>query len=131
MSTLRCLATVTILLWMFLFMFPSKAYAYLELGSINFVLQLLMGALIGVSLAIKIYWGRIRTFVHKFLFKTTKSGISVRCGLGQRGGWRFDGEPLRFSQSDTRIRCGVVAGSQVLICEFLKTVPQSLLQEVR
>ncbi len=71
MSTLRSFAAVTMLLCTFLFMFPSKAYAYLEPGSVSFVLQLLMGALIGVSVVIKIYWRGIRTFVHKFVCRTT------------------------------------------------------------
>ena len=62
MSIIGRLATVAILLCVFYFMFPSRAYAYLDPGSLNYILQLLMAALIGISLAIKIYWGRIKAF---------------------------------------------------------------------
>lgn len=33
---------------------------------------------------------------------------------------RFDGQPLRFNQSDSRIRCGAVAGTVLLTTEFIR-----------
>ena len=41
------------------------AYAYLDPGSGSYILQLLVAGLLGASLAIRIYWRKIRAFVSR------------------------------------------------------------------
>ena len=50
-----------VLLALLFFIFPDKAYAYLEPGSTSFVLQLIISVLVGVAIAIKTYWTRTKT----------------------------------------------------------------------
>lgn len=38
----------------------SNAYAYLDPGSASIFIQLIIGALVGVSITIKIYWVKIK-----------------------------------------------------------------------
>ncbi len=45
----------------------SEAYAYIDPGSGSMILQMLLGTLVGVGIAIKIYWNRIKfKFEDKF-----------------------------------------------------------------
>ena len=45
--------------------FVSEAYAYLDLGSGSVMIQLLIGALAGASISLKIYWYRIKEKLSK------------------------------------------------------------------
>jgi len=38
----------------------SNAYAYLDPGSGSVIIQMLVGTLVGVGIALKIYWQRIK-----------------------------------------------------------------------
>ena len=40
--------------------FVSEAYAYLDSGSGSVVIQILIGALAGVGITLKIYWHKIK-----------------------------------------------------------------------
>ena len=60
---------ITILIGLFYLIFPQKAYAYLDPGSLSYLLQLFIAALIGASFAIKTFWIRIKAFFGNFLSK--------------------------------------------------------------
>jgi hypothetical protein len=49
----------------FIFMFNTNSYAYIDPGTGSFILQAIIGALAAVSLTIKIYWQKIKTFFKK------------------------------------------------------------------
>ncbi len=49
----------------FIIAFSDVAYAYFDHGTINYVLQLLVGLFIGSLYAGKVYWGKIRAFFSK------------------------------------------------------------------
>jgi hypothetical protein len=50
--------------------FTRDAYAYLDPGTGSYILQLVIAALLGASLAIKIYWGNIKKFFATRVLKT-------------------------------------------------------------
>tara|TARA_Y100000590_G_scaffold290537_1_gene327045 strand:+ start:5005 stop:5169 length:165 start_codon:yes stop_codon:yes gene_type:complete len=41
-------------------LFVSDAYAYIDPGSGSLILQMILGALVGVGIAIKIYWFKLK-----------------------------------------------------------------------
>jgi len=41
---------------------PMKIYAYLDPGSGSYILQVLLGTLLGGSYLIKVYWEKIKSF---------------------------------------------------------------------
>lgn len=58
----RCWGVIVLILG-FWAITPSSAYAYIDPGSTNYILQLLLGSLLGAGLAIATFWRRIRTFL--------------------------------------------------------------------
>ena len=48
--------------------FPQAAHAYINPGTGTYIMQIIIGALIGGTLAIKFYWRKIMHFIRK-LFK--------------------------------------------------------------
>ncbi len=50
-------------------MVPQKAYAYLDPGTGSYILQLLIGALVGGLFAVKIFWKNIKAFLGNHLTK--------------------------------------------------------------
>lgn len=53
---------LVILFILFDFVITKNAYAYLDPGTGSYILQMIIGALIGALFAIKIYWRRIIKF---------------------------------------------------------------------
>ena len=51
--------------------FPVSAYAYLDAGSASMVLQMILAALVGAIVCIKIYWGKVCQMMRK-LFHPSK-----------------------------------------------------------
>lgn len=49
----------------FFFLFPTRAYAYLDAGSGSYIIQIVIGIAIGGALGIKIFWRRIYHFFKK------------------------------------------------------------------
>lgn len=45
--------------------FPRHAYAYLDPGTGTYLLQLLVAALLGAAVGIKIFWYKIKLFLKK------------------------------------------------------------------
>jgi hypothetical protein len=56
---------------------PSVAQAYLDPGTGSYVVQLLIGSLLGGLFALGVFWRRVVTFV-KGLFKHRSNGESSR-----------------------------------------------------
>lgn len=51
-----------ILVVLFLFSIPFSAFAYLDLGSGSYFLQMLLALLFAVSLSVRTFWHRIASF---------------------------------------------------------------------
>ena len=49
-----------ILVLLFRGLFVSDAYAYLDPGSASMFIQVILGALVGVAITIKLYWEKIK-----------------------------------------------------------------------
>jgi len=49
--------------------FAKEGLAYLDPGSGSYLLQLLLGALLGGLFALKVFWGRITAFFKSFFNK--------------------------------------------------------------
>jgi len=41
----------------------SDAYAYIDPGSGSLVIQIIIGALVGIGITVKIYWYRLKGFI--------------------------------------------------------------------
>ncbi len=52
-------------------LFVSDAYAYIDPGSGSMFIQVIIGALVGVGITIKLYWAKIR-----FKFSTIRANRS-------------------------------------------------------
>ena len=65
------LITTLAVLGLFFFVFPQKAYAYLDPGTGSFILQLVIAALLGGLFAVKIFWNKIKIFFRN-LFRRWK-----------------------------------------------------------
>ena len=51
--------TMSLIIFSFSF-FISDAYAYLDPGSGSLIIQVVVGALVGVGITVKIYWYKLR-----------------------------------------------------------------------
>lgn len=69
---MRQAGSALIFLSFYLLIAPKRVYAYLDPGSGSFIFQLLIGALFGVSFAIKIYWRKIKNFFLNFFSRQRK-----------------------------------------------------------
>jgi len=49
-----------VLLFIFNELFVSDAYAYLDPGSATIFIQVLIGALVGVGITLRVYWYKIK-----------------------------------------------------------------------
>jgi hypothetical protein len=52
---------------------PENAYAYIDLGTGSYLLQFLIGGLLGALFAIKIFWHKIKSFFKKVFRISGKS----------------------------------------------------------
>lgn len=52
-----------ILIWTVLF--PTEAWAYLDPGTGSLIVQSLIAALAAAGFALRLYWGRIRSWFHR------------------------------------------------------------------
>jgi len=62
----------TIILFSLLLIIARPAYAYLDPGSGSFILQIILGAVLGGLFTVKIYWQKLKTFIFK-IFGRAKS----------------------------------------------------------
>lgn len=52
---------------------PGNAFAYIDLGTGSYMLQLLIASLLGALFAIKIFWNKIKSFFQKLFRFFSKS----------------------------------------------------------
>lgn len=50
----------------FILLFPNTAYAYLDMGTGSYLLQILIGSIVGGLFWIKLYWWKIKTLFSAF-----------------------------------------------------------------
>jgi NhaP-type Na+/H+ or K+/H+ antiporter len=48
--------------FLMILLIPRYVFTYLDPGSGSFILQLIIGAIAGLLIALKAYWGRIKSF---------------------------------------------------------------------
>jgi len=51
---------------------PGNAYAYLDPGTGSYMLQIILGVLLGAAFAIKAFWFRIRAFLDGLFSRKSK-----------------------------------------------------------
>jgi hypothetical protein len=64
LAMLAVLTLVTLL-------FPSQAHAYLDPGTGSYIMQLILAGIVGTIFAIRIFWGRIKSFLKSLSSKVT------------------------------------------------------------
>lgn len=62
----KCLASVLLILWFNLY-FISIVYAYQDLGSGSYFIQIILAALFGGSFFLTKYWKKVKAFLNKML----------------------------------------------------------------
>lgn len=68
MPNLKDISGYRLLMFVMIFVFFTKnAYAYLDAGSGSYIIQMLIGALMGSIITIKIYWKNISNLFKKNL----------------------------------------------------------------
>ena len=60
------------ILFIFHQFFISNAYAYIDPGSGSLIIQMLIGTLVGLGIALKVYWHKIRMKFSGFSEKADK-----------------------------------------------------------
>ena len=63
---------VIIFLILFSFTFSDEAYAYLDPGTGSYIFQLIVATLIGALFAVKLFWGKVKTFFNNLFSKEKK-----------------------------------------------------------
>ena len=54
--------------------FPSKTYAYIDLGTGSYIIQILIASFIGIIFSMKIYWRKVRTYFINFFYRKHQNG---------------------------------------------------------
>ena len=75
--TPSCQALVLLLLTLLLLVLPSTAHAYLDPGTGSYVVQLLIGGLLGGLFALGVFWRRVVAFF-RHLFRRGSSDDGSR-----------------------------------------------------
>ena len=63
MKCRKSLTAFVVFLSLIYFVFPQNAYAYIDLGTGSYILQMLIAGFLGILFSLKIYWGRIKLMV--------------------------------------------------------------------
>ncbi len=50
---------------LFLFVFSRNAYAYLDMGTGSYIIQVAIASMLGVLVTVRIYWKKIKAYVAK------------------------------------------------------------------
>jgi hypothetical protein len=82
MKLSRVLAYSVVWAGLLLLIYTHDAHAYLDPGSGSYILQLALAGLLGASLAVKIFWTRIKVF----LSNLSSKGRSGKQNEGNGGG---------------------------------------------
>jgi hypothetical protein len=74
MGKMKSRLTLIALLWVaFSFMFLPNAHAYVDPASGSYVFQVLIGAIVGVGLAVKLFWRKISSLFLKIFSRKGQS----------------------------------------------------------
>jgi hypothetical protein len=65
----RFLLGVGFLIVFFYVMFPRPVYAYLDMGTGSYVIQVVIASLFGVIVTLKVYWKKIKAYLASVLNK--------------------------------------------------------------
>ena len=57
------LLTIVIMILILYFSFPARAYAYLDPGTGSFIIQLIVGGLLGLAFTIGLFWKRFKVWL--------------------------------------------------------------------
>jgi hypothetical protein len=72
MKGFRSTALVLVLVAGAVLVWPSRAHAYLDPGTGSYVLQIVIGVLLGGIFALKTFWTRIKSFAQNLLSRKSK-----------------------------------------------------------
>ncbi len=74
MKTITQISSVALIIYCSWTCFPSNAYGYIDPGTGSFILQMLIGFVLGGIFALKVFWGKVTAFFTRiFGRKTTGS----------------------------------------------------------
>ena len=59
------LRRVLVVFVLFYLLFPQAAHAYIDPGTGSFLLQILIAALVGTALSVKIFWNKVKNLFKK------------------------------------------------------------------
>jgi len=61
---MKSLFVLTLLFW--ILTFPRDTYAYLDPGSGSYIMQIIIGFILGTLVGVKIFWKKIKEFFARF-----------------------------------------------------------------
>ncbi|MGD2206215.1 MAG: hypothetical protein PVH17_05505 [Anaerolineae bacterium] len=56
------------------FLFPARAHAYLDPGTGSYIFQIALATLVGTLFALRLFWGRLKSFFKKLFSKPEEDG---------------------------------------------------------
>ncbi len=72
MKVRRYLTTTILFLAVVLFVLPAEAHAYLDPGTGSYIIQIAIATFVGAMFALRLFWGRIKTFFQGLFGKQEK-----------------------------------------------------------
>lgn len=69
MKYFKKILIIIVLSSFFYLFYPQKAYAYLDPGSMSFILQIIIAIIIGGIFGIKLFWKNVKLFFNNFFYK--------------------------------------------------------------
>ena len=73
MKVLSGFKNVLILAVILLFWSIRKAHAYIDPGTGSYIIQVMIGGLLGAAFALKVYWKKVKAYFISLFSKRTKS----------------------------------------------------------
>ena len=67
-----CTNAIYLSLVLVLFLFPVNVYAYIDLGTGSYMLQLMIGSFLGAAYVLKVYWRKVLGFFRNLFLKSQK-----------------------------------------------------------
>jgi hypothetical protein len=73
MKILSGFKAVLIIIVILLFGLIRKAHAYIDPGTGSYIIQVIIGCLMGAAFALKVYWKKVKVYFSNLFSKRTKS----------------------------------------------------------
>jgi hypothetical protein len=73
MKVLIDLRNVVILIIILILCSVSKAHAYIDPGTGSYIIQVMIGGLLGAAFALKVYWKKVKAYFSNLFSKRTKN----------------------------------------------------------